>query len=225
MTEIEVPACRNFPVPLELDVDRSASGEPPSSPRLSLGQPMVIELSRGLLKGDREAIASLNQHADHVFHLVRLACTFDPAGGSRFTEAWLELRCLPSEGPMAWSMQPQRDADLDETSNKIKVGAGLKLLGVSVNTGADQGSTIKHIRPFIDALHLHESKPCWHFKATEARELEGSFILAVVLRSSNRVPCSGTIAFRGTVERKRFMVFTFATPAQAPQALTLTIHA
>jgi hypothetical protein len=222
MIEIEAPGAGQFEVSLELeDVDRKGllAAAPP---RVTLGEPIVIHLSKKLLQKDADAAAHLEQSPDRMFHLVRLACTFRPAADERFKEAWLRVLCEPAESTIAWSMLPHRDADLDESSHKVSLSADLKLLGVGAEPAVEASRTRKRIRPFIDALNLQQSDPQWQFKPTPARELEGSFPLALVLRSLKSKPCSGAISLRCVVERRRFL-FTYVS-ATVGRSLAFRVH-
>lgn len=223
MIEIETRPAGEVEIPLEEEDTHRKSVAPELPPRLTLGQPVVIELTKKLLEKDPEAAASLQQHKDQVFHLVRLACTFHPAAGRRFTEAWLRVQCAPAPETIAWSMLPQRDADIDESSMKVQLGFDLKLLGIGLKPGVEESRSTKRVRPFIDARNLQQSDPQWQFKPTDARELEGSFPLALVLRSPRKGRCAGAISFRCVVERKSFGLFTFVTPGPV-RGLEFHVH-
>lgn len=220
--QIEIPPGIERDLPLQLeDVDRKTA-RPPQAPKVSLGQPVVVRLTKKLLQNDRDAVAALTQSSAHVFDVVRLACTFRPADGEKFTEAWLQILCKP-ETAIAWSMLPHREADFDEGSSKITVGAGVKLLGAELKAGGEESKSTKRVRPFIDAMNLQQSDPQWRFKATNSRDLEGSFPMALVLRSEAAAPCSATLRFRCVVQTKRFGVFTYMSDGSLPD-LRFAVH-
>jgi hypothetical protein len=223
MIDVEIPDSSSFPVSLALASAYRDASSPPAAPPLSVGTPVVIELTRKMLRGDSDAVACLDREPASCFHLIRMACTFDPSNADRFTEAWFQVR-LSAEHAMAWSMLPHREIDIEDSTSTLKIDSGLKLHGIGFKEAEHLETNLKRIRPYIDALGLHESTPRWHFKATESRELEGSIRLALVVRSRRSKPCSAMIEFEGTVKRKK-LFFTFETPAKAPKELSFLVHA
>jgi hypothetical protein len=206
--------------------DVNLKGESPiSMPRVSIGLPIVFALTREYMKDDEEAIQVMCQHPDHVFHLVRLACTFLPTEGGRITQAFVKVQCEPEGGATAWSMRPFRDEDITDTSTKATIGSKLGLEGIGTSGSQTTESRGKQSRPYITGLGLQESSPTWKFTPTRGRDINGSFPLSLIVRSLKEIPAIGTVSIRCEEEQKRFALFTFVSPLHAPSALKFTIHA
>jgi len=223
MPEFEFPQYKEIDVPVELeDVNRKETAAP-CAPRITLGIPVVIQLTKKSLREDQNAVALLGQSPQYAFHLVRLACTFQESTEERISEAWLRVQCAPQDTVIAWSMLPQRDTDIDEISSKVSVGADLKLLGVKIKESIATGAKFRRVHPFVEANNLQQSNPEWHFKKTNSRQLTGSYSLALIIRSLRSVSCSGTIALRCTVERSRFVIFSYISK-NTMRELSFKIH-
>lgn len=227
MIEIEVTPSKDLEVVLEVD-DQLRKGPVFDRPRVTLGQPVVIALTKELLLGDPEALASLNAQPDQLFHLLRLACTFHPGEEEPITQAFFGVHCEPAGKAIAWSMLPQEKADVDKTSTKYKLGGDLKLKGlvptVGVSAGGEKTTTGKQVWPYVQAQNLQQSNPSWKFKPTPGREVSGTFPLGLVVRSPAKGPASGTISLKCEVKRTRWGLYTYVLPAKVQGELRFAIH-
>ena len=179
--------------------------------RFSLGVPIPIRLNADNLKADPAAVAYLEQNASDAFHLIRLACTFDPSETEPFREAL--LRVTLSGHAIAWAMHPSRSFDFEDISKKLNIDVGLKFGVVEGKAAYEQGGGSKREQIFIEAKGLQENAPHWHFRSTPARKLDGSFPLALIARSRKDERTSGRVELKVTVERTKFGLLTYATPA------------
>jgi hypothetical protein len=229
MKEIDAtPTTKDLEVVLELE-DQQRKGPAFDPPRITLGQPVVIALTKDLLLGDPEALASLDAQPDQVFHLLRLACTFHPREGEPINQAFFRVQCQPAGKAIAWSMLPQQKADIDKTSTKYKVGGDLKLKGlvptIGVSAGGEKTTTGRQVWPYVQAKNLQQSDPAWQFKRTPGREVSGSYPLGLVVRSPAKGPASGTISLRCEVTHTKWNLYTYELPAKVQAELAFPIHA
>lgn len=191
--------------------------------RLSLGEPIGVEITPEFAAGDAQLRAFVERERDASrYWLVHLACTFMP-GGEPLHRAWLsvELTCPDRRAagrPIAWSMTPMRLARASERSRTLKLGAEAKLATAAVEaTRKVEGSVV-----YLEALHLQESTPTWAFSRTDADEIRGATPLALVVRAPAAAVVDGAVELAVAIRSRRFGVLRVA--AELPDRPRLTFR-
>lgn len=192
--------------------------------RLSLGEPVGVAITPEFAAGDAELRAFVEAEigVSHYW-LVHLACTFTPGDGEPLHKAWLSVELARGDGaesgrPIAWSMTPMRLARAGEHSRTLKLGANAKLAQAAV----ESSTRIEESVVYLEALHLRESKPTWEFSRTEADEIRGATLLALVVRAPASAVVDGTVELTAAVRSRRFGVVPFR--AELPDRPRLTFR-
>jgi hypothetical protein len=166
--------------------------------RVTLGAPAVIALSATLAKGDHITKDFQRQLTDSQFFLMQLACTFHHNDSAPFSEAWLHVRLRPESskrttGAIAWSMRPERTEDIQEVTDDVSLSAKFEVMSIGQKFQA--GSKVKtSVRRVQVAAHgLLESAPYWHFRRTDASNLEGAVRLGMVVKAARDAKVSARI--------------------------------
>lgn len=178
---------------------------------ISLGQPVSVPVTLESVADDAELRQFLTAHrAEFKFYLVHLACTFRPAAGEKFANAWLEVKLAredstPEPLPIAWSMEPHRLEKAVEFSRTVKLGASLKLAGLVTGPEASVEEQKKwtDAEIFLEALNELQSDPVWEFTMTKSTEIRGLHRLAMVVRVPREAPAQGHVSLSASVQRKR----------------------
>lgn len=210
------------------DPDRGERGGsdgpvPPLQGRISIGGPLAMPVTAGLLAGDPQAQAFFAiESARASFHLVHLSVTFEDGPPPPALEwATVELALSNASSavqPVAWSMMPHRVTDTHELQRSFTLGPQLKFLGVEAKAGeVSMAAKEQRTKVFLEALRDLQSVPKWRFTRTSNMPLRGAHRLIMVIRaerdSMTGVSTTVRAATRGNLLRR------YAT--ELPDPLTL----
>jgi hypothetical protein len=222
--ELEVPDLREVEVALRPSGRVTRGAAKPAEPRrgISLGEPVAVPITPAFAAGDAPLRAFVEAEADSSrYWLVHLACTFPTATNDEdpLHKAWLRVDLTSdSARPIAWSMTPMRLARATERSRTLKLGADAKL----AQAGVEAGTTTEGSVVYLEALHLLESTPTWEFSRTDADEIRGSTLLAVVVRAPVAAVVRGAVELTAVVRGRRFGVVPFR--AELPDRPSLSFR-
>jgi hypothetical protein len=173
--------------------------------RISVAIPASSLLDRAMLKDDPDAIAFMESSHNYSFHLLNLACTFVDSTKDRFDEAWVRVSLetpTGTETAIAWSMRPLRETDLVENSYTFKLEPSLKFMtGEESGLALEVGRKDAHEAAFVTGYNLMQNTPYWHFRRTSMRTIDGSYGLALVVRSHRRARVQGTLSVKAQVRK------------------------
>jgi hypothetical protein len=223
--ELEAPDLAEVAVALQPErrVVRGATRPPAPRGGVSLGEPVAVALTPDFATEDAALRAFLEAEPSRYW-LVHLACTFrlDEDEDAPLHKAWLRTELGAERGrPIAWSMTPMRLARATERSRTLKLGADAKLAQAGVEAGsATEGSLV-----YLEALHLLEPTPTWEFSRTEADEIRGSALLALVVRAPSDAAVQGTVALSAVARSRRFGVLPFKAELADRPSLTFRLEA
>jgi hypothetical protein len=198
--------------------------------RLTLGIPVAVRLTPKTVASYPEATAFLSHEKGFGFYLIHLACTFHHKDSEPFEEAWVQVKLrrqdnLVEPPVIAWSLVPQKEEDTEELSQSVKLDATLKFVlgNVKGTTDVVQKATFRHT--FLSAFGLQESEPYWYFRRLETRDIEGTFRLALIVRSPVGSSASGAVEVEAQVQRTSFGVFKYKSPIdQLPAKLSFVLE-
>jgi hypothetical protein len=213
MVSIELPELQHVDAALETDTKKGVfGGGYRIEGRLSIGVPNSFVITTDLVASDALLKGFLESNGkEFVFYVTSLACTFQPGDDESFARAWLNLQLartgqLADKGQaIAWSMQPVRLEESFKTSTTVKLGVDLKFVEVSPEVITD--GVQKEI--MIQAFNEGQSDPYWQFTKTPHSPLEGSYRLALVVRTLAGSKTHGSIRVKADVLRRKFGLFTY----------------
>ena len=192
--------------------------------RLSLGEPVGVAITPDFAAADAELCAFVQAEIDAArYWLVHLACTFTLGDGDPLDKAWLAVELARADGgvtgrPIAWSMSPMRLSRAIEQSRTLKLGADAKL----AQAGVEVARTVEGSVVYLEALHLRESTPTWEFTRTDADEIRGATLLALVVRAPVGAVVDGSVELTAALRSRRFGVIPFR--AELPDRPRLTFR-
>lgn len=148
------------------------------------------------------------------YNYVRLGCSFYPAKGERFDQAWLEVELTPGApaGAIAWSMVPDNVHESVKHTSKAKIGATVKLLSSEMEAGEEFDEKLYSIRGYREGT----SKPFWEMKRTDRADLNGLFRFHLVIRSPHDQETKGVVKLSTMIGSRKFLVFHSQRSADAP---------
>lgn len=205
--------------------DKGKQVSPDDLGRITVAMPVSTRLTSNMVSQDPEAVAFLQSAGDDDFHVVNFACTFLDSTVAPFEEAWLQMALstvtdAESGEPIAWSMKPEREADLVTSSYSVKLEGKLKLsTGEEPGVAVEVGDQTSHEIGFITAYNLMQSRPYWRFRRTPVRNIDGSYQLSLVVRRPRAKEVKGTLAVKATIRKK---VAWFLPKREATDAPTLS---
>lgn len=185
---------------------------------LRLGVPLSRELKATDVEGG--AAAQLRADVDHRYHLVQLACSLRPPDGERFRRAFLavSLGDENSDATIAYSMDPAGNAVEVSQSTKFGVSADLGLVSVS----AEHERAAAPVATVI-AYGARSSRPSWELRSAGGRELNGSYLFAILTRTRRGASTACDVNLSATIERWRVLRFESVLPDE--RRLTFTVDA
>lgn len=190
---------------------------PPIESTMSLGFPQAIELppSAGAAHG-----LELFAGGPTAYHLVHLACSFEPRRRERFVRASLAIELKREDGledppPIAWSMEPQCLAHVTELSRTQKVDASFKFLSVSL--GGEMKSQRTECR--IQAFNELQPNPRWEFRQSRGAQIRGTQRLVLVVQAP--APTRAMVSLVADVRGRGLPGLVCARISATSHALTL----
>lgn len=174
---------------------------------LRLGVPLTREVTAADV--DADAAAQLRADTDHRYHLVQLACSLRPPDGEKFRRAFLavSLGAEDSDATIAYSMDPSGDVAEVSQSTKLGLSADLGLVSVSAEHERAAGPVAT-----VVAYGARSSRPTWELRSAGGRELNGSYLFAILTRTQRGVTTTCDVSLSATIERWRFLRFEAALP-------------
>jgi hypothetical protein len=185
----------------------AATSAIPTAP-IEITTPMVTALTTQLAAADA-GLAAFWKAESGRFHYdyVTFRATFMPLERAQFERAWIEVQLSAQRGreaPIAYSLAPDRIADVTQLTHKAKVGARLQFL--SGEMGAEEG---KEAREYVlRAWREHTASPYWELSRTDTTPLVGTFPLHLIVRSPVESRATGCISVRAVIERRTLWMVT-----------------
>lgn len=168
-----------------------------------------------------------HEAADSDFYALHLTCTLRPDADEPFIEALIELELVGDgfgRAPIAWSMQPDRLADVVEVTRTVSLGPTLKLQGFGADMKAERKQAAKRQQVFLEAMYELESTPSWGMYRTDAIELRGLYRFHLVVRAPKDSIVTGTTSVEAKVRRRRFGVVPYrAGLTDVPEPIAFTL--
>ncbi len=174
---------------------------------LLIGEPGVIPITSGQIADDADLRGFVEAMAKEAgFYLVSLACTFRPPEGEHFKKAWVQVDLGRYDGvaqplPIAWSMEPLRLEEGQETKWSAEIGAEVKLVNASIEGG--RSTTGKRL--VLEALNEGNPNPAWEF----FEGISGVYRLKMVVRTPRGVKCGGAIKLSASIARRKMFFITY----------------
>jgi hypothetical protein len=164
--------------------------------RIQIGVPQTVDVLASWPGGERLLGEAERMHDEFDFYAVRLACSFVPDRGCRFTWARMAAALIVDEGatpPIAFDLFP-RDVG-DTRTFKRSYGVNPRLKFAFAEVGAEIGGEEEVLRyePQLTVAGLLTSEPVWTFDSTRRTGLAGSRELFLLTKKP-----------RGTTLRARF---------------------
>lgn len=192
--------------------EEGVGAPPPLAGRISLGGPDSRPITRAMVAKDSELLAYLEDESRfHEYYLVQVAMSFAVRPVTpRLTSATLALSLTSTVSPpepAAVSMTPWLINSSVQRERTIKFGPQLTILEVEASLGEISTKTTSEQRePFLRALKLRTSEPCWEFTRTKTMELANCHDLVMVVRtarnSSTGITCQVSARTRGNITRR-----------------------
>jgi hypothetical protein len=154
--------------------------------RIRIGVPQVLNVLDVWPENERlskEILASLDEFR---YLSVRLACSFLPDRGCRYTRVNYSVR-LAADGngpaPCAVDLFPQNIGEQRRYKRSYKLSAGLTYGFADASAEAGHEEEVIRYQPSIIASGLLEDEPSWSFRSGRALQLEGIRELFMVVKA------------------------------------------
>lgn len=176
-----------------------------------IGDFIPLTLDEFLKVSKRRSRAEIErQMKKYEFFPVRLACSFDPAGGCRFHSARFDisLQTTPispnsatqpsQEQAIAYDLAPLKCEDNRDITEE-KEGFGVKLGSDSlpiVFTAPSRQQSITYVSnaSYVEAINLQGSQPGWKFARTFTHEISGVQELFMLIRKPKETQVKATFS-------------------------------
>jgi hypothetical protein len=216
MLTIDLPEPRFHDVSLEpeaksreLASNTAVLNEPPLLKRLALAEPIVVPITAKQAFSDARISAFLAKQKEHLFFLVRLACSFAPPEGEPIARAWVSVTLEAGDGAggktsAVIAMDPEKLLDTQKIERSLKVGANLELGGAKLGFDATPTKTSPTSKLFMAALGIGDGKAAWEMYETEAMKIGGAYVFNMIIQSPARQTTRGAVDTLVEISRKRW---------------------
>lgn len=197
------------------------------APRSSVGLGGPITLPYGPLdEDDPQLSAFMEGDGTHVYHLVRLRCTFDADDREPFVEAVVRFRLSRMDGgsadqPVGWDAIPERATSAAGTrSTTTSFAAKATMLGVELGPSFGHSEEWEIEEAFAEIHGLLSSEPRWKLRRTTSHPLSGDQQLSLVVRAPG-VPVVAGLEVTASIEHRRFGLVPYRVEVPAAASTTL----
>jgi hypothetical protein len=236
MIELEVPTLSMRSVSLEPMIQTTKGVQKsrvPLEKQVQLAEPFVRAITLDSAASDPDLVEFLKGEAGtFMYYLVHLGCSFQPDQSDSFEQATLEVTLKRADGlseplPSTWSMFPQRDIDIVEETQSIKVTSSLQLIGSSlqlIGIELDKGANRKVQEEFVVPMGQQTPNPRWVFSETSSRRIFGFYPCTLIVRVPHGVTAQGAVGLSTMVRRMALKLFPYRAvgPDGVPFSFTLT---
>jgi hypothetical protein len=164
--------------------------------RVLVGDPQVTDLLPTLPADNHLDPQIQGFFTTHRFLLVRLACSFKPADGARFTRVELTTRLAcagkVAGAPVAYDIYPRSIEDHTTISRKFSINPSLGVSFAKADFAAESDSEKIVIKPMVTAFGLLTEQPGWTFESRDKTGLRGirELFLAIKIEREAEVSMS-----------------------------------
>lgn len=227
MTELKLPPTNLVEVPFAPNMPARKSSRkpvPPIEKRVLVGTPLTLQLNKKTVGEDPELLAFLNREKDQFrYYLVRLSVSLQPEKKEAFQMVTVNvtLDCPAgnaSPEPIAWSMQPMHDMDVDKYTDSAKISAKAGL--ISAEIGSSVVTEVKN--EFVTPFGLQTPTPYWVFTPTSSRRISGAYQCKLIVRAPTSIPTEGEVTIDVSLERTGFWVFSYRSEYTKDTTFTLS---
>jgi hypothetical protein len=229
MIELEVPTLSMHTVSLEPMIQTTKgvpSNRVPLEKQVQLAEPFVRAITLDSVVNDPELVEFLKgETGTFMYYRVHLGCSFQPDQSDSFEQATLEVTLKRADGvseplPSTWSMFPQRDIDIVEETQSIKLTSSLQLIGIQLDKGVNRNVQEEFVVPMGQQI----PNPRWVFSETSSRRIFGFYPCTLIIRVPHGVTAQGAVGLSTIVRRMALKLFPYRAvgPDGVPFSFTLT---
>jgi hypothetical protein len=141
MAELKLPVPNLVEVPFAPDMP-TRKGDPKKVPslekRVLVGMPLPLQLNKKTIGNDPQLMDFLNREKEKFnYYLVLLSVSVQPEKKEAFQMVTLRVRLdcptgSKSQRPLAWSMQPMHDMDVEKYTDSAKISAKAELVSAEI---------------------------------------------------------------------------------------------
>jgi hypothetical protein len=226
MVDLKLPSANLVEVPFAPNMPAKKGGPkqvPPLEKRVLVGTPLSLQLNKKTAGKDAELMGFLDREKDQFsYYLVLLSVSLQPEKNEAFQMVTLNVTmdCPAGNGshrPLAWSMQPMHDMDVDKYTDTAKISANAEF--ISAEIGGDVVTEVKN--EFITPFGLQTPTPYWVFTPTSSRRISGAYQCKLIVRAPTGVPTQGEVTIDVSLERKAWVVFSYRSEYTKDTTFTL----
>ncbi len=206
-----------------LDPTRGGAEMPRSS--VGIGGPITLPYGPPD-EDDPQLRAFMESDGTHVYHLIRLRCTFDADDREPFVEAAVRFRLSrvdgdPADQPVGWDAIPERATSAAGTrSTTTSFAAKATMLGVELGPSFGHSEEWEVEEAFVEIHGLLSSAPRWKLRRTTSHRLSGDQQLSLVVRAP-AVPVIAELDISASIEHRRFGLVPYRV--EVPTAASTTL--
>jgi hypothetical protein len=154
--------------------------------RVRVGVPQVVNVLDAWPKDKRLSQEINASRHSHRYLSVRLACSFLPDRGCRFTRVDYRVSLMTDQAedhPLAVDLFPQNIGELRRYKRSYKLSANLTYAFVGASAEAGHEEDVIRYQPTIIADGLLGDEPSWSFRSGRAMQLEGIREMFMVVKA------------------------------------------
>lgn len=206
MAELKLPATNMVEVPFasNMPVRKGSTKKVPAlEKRVLVGTPLPLQLNKKTAGKDLELIGFLDREKEKFdYYLVLLSVSLQPEKKETFEMVTLNVTLDSPDGskrqqPIAWSMQPMHDMDVEKYTDSAKISAKAEL--ISAEIGTDVQVEVKN--EFVTPFGLQTQTPYWVFTPTSSRRISGAYQCKLIVRAPATVPTRGEVTINIHLQR------------------------
>lgn len=226
MAELKLPTPNLVEVPFAPHMPARKSGPkqvPPLEKRVLVGTPLTLQLNKKTVGKDPDLMGFLNREKDQFkYYLVLLSVSLQPEKNEAFKMVTLNvtLDCGAKNGspqPLAWSMQPMHDMDVEKYTDSAKISGNAELLSAEIGTDVE----VEVKNEFVTPFGLQTPTPYWVFTPTSSRRISGAYQCKLIVRAPAPVHTQGEVTIDVSLERTAYWVFTYRSEYTKDTTFTL----
>ena len=227
MAELKLPALKLVEVPFAPHMPARKSGPkqvPPLGRRVLVGTPLPSQLNKKMVGDDPDLMGFLNREKDRFkYYLVYLTVSLHPEKNEAFKMVTLNVTLdsgatQGSPQPIAWSMEPMHDMDVEKRTDSTKLSGNASLISAEIGGGVEIAVKNEFVTPF----GLQTPTPYWVFTPTSARRIFGAYQCKLIVRAPATVPTQGEVTIDVSLERTAYWVFTYRSEYTKETTFTLS---
>ena len=142
----------------------------------------------------------------NVFSYIRLPVSIRPRGGYdiRFVSVELDL-ISENDQAICWSMEPSRIEQEVKLKTESELSGGLKLEALDLSAKGNISDEFVVYQPNIIAYNIGRVDPVWEFTPTEGRELNGIYILHMVVLVPKNTLAAGKVVIKADIFKEGWL--------------------